>query len=291
MLRSGELPPPLPLTMSSWGPWIECFVLAASAASSAWLLSVCSPSSALLSRRQLWHLGAADLAHSAVQIFYAQIAHDILALPVPTLRQAVMERTAIHFCLFMLCLVEVQLAATVLASSMRHFGMAECLGKVLPYSWLLSAALMALDCETLAENTIVRPSGQVTGAAPVVATVMGICFLLTTLLYVAAVAHLWRTRSSNKLLLNASLQALVYPLNFLLTVFPTWLTHKQIISDEGYGAHHLISSVCLYSNGWVNALTYSWQSSQFGKQDDPGGIVPALDASLLDECQAIGFRF
>lgn len=270
------------------GPWLECCTLLVSIASTAWLLRVCSPKSPKLSLRQLWHLGAADMAHSFVQLTFAQIPHEFLCLPKPSLERGILVRVLIHFCLFTLCLVEVQIAATVATSSFQHFAAAGWLAKILPFSWVLAGVLVYLDFLTLPDKTIVHPDGQVTGAAPVVACVMCGCFLTTVVLYTLSVLHLTRTSCNRKVIWEASFQALAYPTNFLVTVFPTWLTHIAVVKDVGYGVHHTVSAVCLYSNGWVNALTYSWQSWMLGERGTGG--IQSLDASLLEESEAIAFQ-
>ena len=46
---------------------------------------------------------------------------------------------------------------------------------------------------------------------------------------------------------------------------------------------------CLDSNGWINALTYGWQSLRCAPQD-AFGVLPGLDVSLLENSEAIGFE-
>ncbi|CAE6942535.1 unnamed protein product [Symbiodinium sp. KB8] len=185
-------------------------------------------------------------------------------------------------------LVEVQIAATLATASLRNFNFAKWLGKALPYSWVLSAGLVVVDCSTLAKNTIVLENGVITGAAPVVAAVMAVCFVLTLMLYLLAVVKVTNLRCSQDVIWSTSFQALLYPLNFTITVFPTWFIHKSYIKDYGRGLHHWVAAVCLDSNGWINALTYSWQ--RVGKHQDAFGVLPGLDVSLLQNSDAVGFE-
>lgn len=242
----------------------------------------------LLSSRQLWHLGAADLAHATIQLMFSQVSQDLLCLPPPSLQIAFYIRAAVHYCLITLCLVEVQIAATLATASLRNFNFAKWLGKALPYSWVLSAGLVVVDCSTLAKNTIVLENGVITGAAPVVAAVMAVCFVLTLMLYLLAVVKVTNLRCSQDVIWSTSFQALLYPLNFTITVFPTWFIHKSYIKDYGRGLHHWVAAVCLDSNGWINALTYSWQ--RVGKHQDAFGVLPGLDVSLLQNSDAVGFE-
>mmetsp|Transcript_37577 Transcript_37577/g.70057 ORF Transcript_37577/g.70057 Transcript_37577/m.70057 type:complete len:281 (+) Transcript_37577:40-882(+) len=273
----------------SVGPWVEFAALLASVLSSAWLTKVTAPCSMLLSSRQLWHLGAADLAHATIQLMFSQVLQDCLDLPPPSIELAFYIRGAVHFCLITLCLVEVQIAATLAAASLRNFNIANWLGKVLPYSWAFAAGLVVLDSSTLEQNTIVLRSGVITGAAPVVAAVMATCFVLTFSLYLLAVVKVTNLRCSPDVVWSTSFQALLYPLNFTVTVFPTWFIHKSYVKDYGRGLHHWVAAVCLDSNGWINALTYSWQSVNVGQQD-AFGVLPGLDVSLLQNSDAIGFE-
>jgi len=272
----------------SLGPWVEFSALLASVLSSAWLMKACAPCSMLLSSRQLWHLGAADLAHATIQLMFSQVSQDLLCLPPPSLQIAFYIRAAVHYCLITLCLVEVQIAATLATASLRNFNFAKWLGKALPYSWVLSAGLVVVDCSTLAKNTIVLENGVITGAAPVVAAVMAVCFVLTLMLYLLAVVKVTNLRCSQDVIWSTSFQALLYPLNFTITVFPTWFIHKSYIKDYGRGLHHWVAAVCLDSNGWINALTYSWQ--RVGKHQDAFGVLPGLDVSLLQNSDAVGFE-
>lgn len=272
----------------SLGPWVEFSALLASMLSSAWLMKACAPCSMLLSSRQLWHLGAADLAHATIQLMFSQVSQDLLCLPPPSLQIAFYIRAAVHYCLITLCLVEVQIAATLATASLRNFNFAKWLGKALPYSWVLSAGLVVVDCSTLAKNTIVLENGVITGAAPVVAAVMAVCFVLTLMLYLLAVVKVTNLRCSQDVIWSTSFQALLYPLNFTITVFPTWFIHKSYIKDYGRGLHHWVAAVCLDSNGWINALTYSWQ--RVGKHQDAFGVLPGLDVSLLQNSDAVGFE-
>ncbi|CAE7248019.1 unnamed protein product [Symbiodinium sp. CCMP2456] len=272
----------------SLGPWVEFSALLASVLSSAWLMKACAPCSMLLSSRQLWHLGAADLAHATIQLMFSQVSQDLLGLPPPSLQIAFYIRAAVHYCLITLCLVEVQIAATLATASLRNFNFAKWLGKALPYSWVLAAGLVVVDCSTLAKNTIVLENGIITGAAPVVAAVMAVCFVLTLMLYLLAVVKVTNLRCSQDVIWSTSFQALLYPLNFTITVFPTWFIHKSYIKDYGRGLHHWVAAVCLDSNGWINALTYSWQ--RVGKHQDAFGVLPGLDVSLLQNSDAVGFE-
>ncbi|CAK9104057.1 unnamed protein product [Durusdinium trenchii] len=271
------------------GPWVEFFALLASIVSSLWLLKVCSPVSKLLSSRQLWHLGLADCVHASIQLMFSEIPHDVMFLEPPSLEVAYRVRAAIHFCLITLCLVEVQIAATVATASYRNFSIATRLGKVLPYSWLVAAFLVVLDYSTLKQHTKVLRSGQITGSAPVVALVMAACFVATFTLYLLAVVQVTRMRCNNNVVWNTSFQALLYPLNFTITVFPTWFIHKNYFKDSGHGLHHWVAAVCLDSNGWINALTYGYQSFKLGPQD-AFGVLPGLDVSLLENSEAVGFE-
>jgi len=272
----------------SLGPWVEFSALLASVLSSAWLMKACAPCSMLLSSRQLWHLGAADLAHATIQLMFSQVSQDLLSLPPPSLQIAFYIRAGVHYCLITLCLVEVQIAATLATASLRNFNFAKWLGKALPYCWVLAAGLVVVDCSTLAKNTIVLENGIITGAAPVVAAVMAVCFVLTFMLYLLAVVKVTNLRCSQDVIWSTSFQALLYPLNFTITVFPTWFIHKSYIKDYGRGLHHWVAAVCLDSNGWINALTYSWQ--RVGKHQDAFGVLPGLDVSLLQNSDAVGFE-
>lgn len=271
------------------GPWVEFVALIASVLSSIWLVKVCSPVSALLSSRQLWHLGVADCVHALIQLLFSEIPHDFIFINPPSLKVAYHVRAAIHFCLITLCLVEVQIAATVATASYRNFSVATKLGKVLPYSWIVSAFLVVLDYSTLKQHTTVLSSGQITGSAPVVASVMAACFITTFTLYLLAVVQVTRMRCATNVVWQTSFQALLYPLNFTITVFPTWFIHKSYFKDSGYGLHHWVAAVCLDSNGWINALTYGWQSFKLGPQD-AFGVLPGLDVSLLENSEAVGFE-
>ncbi|CAE7306179.1 unnamed protein product [Symbiodinium natans] len=211
-----------------------------------------------------------------------------LKCALPWIAEAFYIRAGVHYCLITLCLVEVQIAATLATASLRNFNFANWLGKALPYSWVLAAGLVVADCSTLEQNTIVLRNGVITGAAPVVAAVMAVCFVLTFMLYLLAVVKVTHLRCSKAVVWSTSFQALLYPLNFTITVFPTWFIHKSYVKDYGRGLHHWVAAVCLDSNGWINALTYSWQS--VNQHQDAFGVLPGLDVSLLQNSEAVGFE-
>ncbi|CAJ1343352.1 unnamed protein product [Effrenium voratum] len=115
-------------------------------------------------------------------------------------------------------------------------------------------------------------------------------FIATFALYLLAVVQVTRMRCTQSVVWQTSLLALLYPLNFTITVFPTWFIHKSYIKDDyGVGMRHWVAAVCLDSNGWINALTYGWQSFEVGPQE-AFGVLPGLDVSLLKNSEAIGFE-
>lgn len=277
----------------SWcgiGSWLGCAMLLLSLLSSTWLLYVCSPRSKHLSSRLLWHLAVADFSHAVLQLLSSEVLHIFIwKTPGPmNIDDAVVLRCSIHFFLITLCFLEVLIAATVATSSMQEVGAAKGIARAIPFSWVAAAVCQGIDYYSLKHNTVLLAFGQASGYAPVLATLMGTCFFLTLFFYYLAINHLMSRPCSGTAARQASMQALLYPLNFFLTFLPVWLVYIGCMREFSGGFCHAFASACLYSNGWVNAATYSFQNGRFClspkyHDDGFGRVLSSLDTSFLND--------
>merc|ERR1712008_48012 len=97
-----------------------------------------------LSSRQLWHLGAADLGFSLVQL-YAEVPVLIFGLKPKGKVYAETMRSIVHFCLFALLLAETQIVAGVTLSSLRKQHAAQLMAKALPFTWVAAATCLVTE--------------------------------------------------------------------------------------------------------------------------------------------------
>lgn len=263
------------------GSVVESVALILSAFGSAWLLWVCSPRSRHLSSRQLWHLGAANLLHTTVQL-----ASEVRAVSrggLPSQTEAIGERAVIHFCLLAVCLVETLIAAGVTLSGIRDVGVARWLAKLTPCLWVVAAICEGVDAVSLKQTTEILPSGAVTGSCMVLGIVMGTCFLMSTVLYSVAIALLVRSSAPGVVTKRRSSQALIYLLVFFITTFPTWWIYinyseaDKASKSQKYEWADVLFSALFASNGWLNAATRICQDRRlrFRRDSDIGEVDSA----------------
>lgn len=255
--------------MEAMGAAIQCGALVFSAFGSASLIWCCSPCSRHLSIRQLWHLGVADFGHSVVQLFGEIPVLMLREKPFTQPITAEAMRALVHFCIFATCLVETQIAAGVTVSSLRGLRVARWMAAGLPLTWPIAALCLLIEVFVpdigILQTTTVLPSGEVSGSSLFVGVFVAACFFVSMAFYVAAITMFVRTPSPSIVVRRAYRRALVYPANFAVTFLPTWFLYIGILpvggsfdgSDTALG---IVRATCLYSNGWVNALTYLLQN-------------------------------
>jgi len=274
--------------MVSFGGIIECVALLLSAASSCWLVNVCSPRSQHLSSRQLWHLGAADLGLSCVQLF-GEVPVLIFGLrPAGRVYPETM-RSLVHFCLFALCLSETQIVAGITVASLRKQRVAQLMAKALPFTWVVAAACLVAELFLpyigILHTTMVLPSGEVTGNSLFVGVFMTACFVVAIVLHVIAIVNFVRASSPDVVVRRSYMRAFMYVLTFAGTVLPTWLEYIGVLAVGGVfdSSDHfcgVFRATCLYSNGWVNALTYCLQIPRLSLGPDVYGVVDSQSLSV-----------
>ncbi|CAE8724876.1 unnamed protein product [Polarella glacialis] len=225
---------------------------------SAWLLRASWSLPPYLFNRQLRHLAAADLGLMLVDPTYELI----IALCWPGKSQmpepfVVTSRSLIHFFLFVVCIVETQIAAGVFASALHWRTWPRWLTRMLPFTWLVSAALAALDVMTMRTDVAGKDIG---GAAWLVATVLGFAFLLSLFLYVATIMAVLWTPSPSAVVRRASRRALAFPCSFLATVLLPWLVYSGVVTSQSNSWMWHLAMLSLHCNGWVNAMVYGWQN-------------------------------
>jgi len=274
--------------MVSAGGVIECVALLLSLGSSSWLVSICSPRSQHLSSRQLWHLGAVDLGLSLVQLF-GEVPVLIFGLKPEGKGYPETMRSIVHFCLFALCLAETQIVAGVTVSSLRRRHAARLMAKALPFTWVVAAACLVaeilLPCHGILQTTIVLPTGEVTGNSLFVGIFMTACFFVAIVLHVLAIVNFVHTPSPDVVVRRSYMRACMYVLNFAVTVLPTWFEYIGVLAVGGVFDSYdhfcgVFRATCLYSNGWVNALTYFLQIPRLSLGPDVYGVVDSQSLSV-----------
>lgn len=214
-----------------------------------------------LFNRQLWHLAVADIGLSAVYpLFQTMLATTWRGKQVSRM-SARSFRMALHFWLFVVCLVEMQIAAGVATCAWHSPKGLGWLARALPFTWLLASGCAGLDMWLMDLDVAAAAGGQydIAGGAPVVAVVVGICFLGSVLLHAAAVVGVVRKPTPNAVIRRASMRALVFPCNFLITIFPAWIHY---VTNDEFSVYWWLqlSGILMYSNGLVNAAVYGLQN-------------------------------
>jgi len=153
----------------------------------------------------------------------------------------------------------------IMACSMRSLRGVEQLGSLLPFVWLIAGASAAISIPLQQVSMMTGLSidgsrwNDVYGVAPVMAWIIGICFVVAVALHVAAVAMIGCTTSPSSVVRQAFKRAFCFPIIFLITVLPVWLTYASFVTSPLFVEW---SAVCIYSNGWVNALVYGCQRAR-----------------------------
>lgn len=251
-------------------------------------MSVCSPKSQHLSSRQLWHLGAADLSLSLVQLS-GEVPVLVFGLKPKGKVYAETMRSIVHFCLFALLLAETQIVAGVTLSSLRKQHAAQLMAKALPFTWVVAATCLVTEIflprHGILQTTIVLPSGEVTGNSLFVGIFMTACFAVAIILHVLAIVNFIRTPSPDVVVRRSYMRAFMYVINFAVTLIPTGFEYIGVLAvggsfDSSDYFCGVVRATCLYSNGWVNALTYFLQNPRLSLGQDVYGAVDGQSLSV-----------
>lgn len=232
--------------------------LGLSATGSSWLLYASWSLPSFLFNQQLWHLALADLG-----LMFSAAIWELLGfllwpgdtLPLPE-NFCLAGRSVMHFFLFTVCLIETQIAAGVLWSA-RHYHQNRILACILPTTWPVAAMLTISDALTM--DTMVQ-GRDVSGTATIIAIVISVCFLSSLVFYILAIVAVICTPSPQAVVRRASRRALAFPCSFLATVFLAWLVYLGVLHRDVNPRLMRLAFVAMYSNGWVNALVYSFQN-------------------------------
>lgn len=223
---------------------------------SIWLLCALQPLQRHLFNRQLWHLAIADLGLSTIgfvfEAFKASSALDSYFLS--DTNYARFMRALLHFWLFAVSMTETQIAAGVAACCAHSLRFTTCLNFALPLCWLAAGVCAAFDSSLM---EVFVHEGDVAGTSPVGTAIIGSCFCLSVLLYLASVGLVLRMPRPSMVVRRAYLRALFFPCNFLVTIFPASLIYMNIVPEDVQWWLS-VSGICMYSNGWVNAAAYGW---------------------------------
>eukprot|EP00929_Paragymnodinium_shiwhaense_P012887 TRINITY_DN120769_c0_g1_i1.p1 TRINITY_DN120769_c0_g1~~TRINITY_DN120769_c0_g1_i1.p1 ORF type:complete len:396 (-),score=42.00 TRINITY_DN120769_c0_g1_i1:345-1532(-) len=237
--------------------------LTLSIAGCVWLLCASRNLPRYVFNRQLWQLALADLGLTCVDPIF-ETSYKYVPLSDSQLETfARIFRTLFHFFLCAVCLIELQVAGCVTACSLHSVRATKLIARMLPFAWAIALAAATLDASVWACTIqVTKHNGwvNVSGAAPVVTYVIGCCFCAVVVLYFTALFAVAFTGSPSSVVKQASWRALVFPAIFFVTMGPAWINYSAIgapgMQSEGFFA---LSAVCIYSNGWINALAYALQ--------------------------------
>lgn len=237
-------------------------VSAASCLASAWLLCACWRSRHNLVTLQLWHLALADLGQSVVDPIYEICLATIWSSDSsnPPKMFTDISRTAAHFFLVSVCVVEVEIAAGIATSALHSTRASKSLARLLPWNWALSIMCAVLDFMTMHTKIIPDSHHDVAGSSPVVAVIVCVSFFLSFVLYIIAVVAVTCIPSPSLVVGRASFRALAYPFGFMATLFPVTAIYMGIVPNACYMVWLKWAYPCLYSNGLVNATVYGLQT-------------------------------
>lgn len=225
-------------------------------ASSFWMMNACSHGTVRLLKRQLYHQALAlffvDIMIGTVMtcvLVSSNVDGDCLGDPsIHRLMGPIRVLTEGLF--FTSWLVELHIAASVVAATLHAPQTLVRLGRGLPVVWLLAAAYLAVAVIVAGGKYELIHEHNIFGAVIVV-----VIFFVTLGLHLVAVV-LSRRRSPSSVVRRMRERAMVYPAIFIVTVFPTCLRYMDVKAFAPCTPLGVYSHILQHATVTFNALAF-----------------------------------